>query len=507
MNGLYDEARLALHAIWTRRWLALAVAWGVCVLGWFVVSQMPSRYESRARVFVQMQSILPAGVDAPPQTQQKDVDTIRQTLTSAVNLEKVVRGTDLANTVSSDRDVADRVAGLALAIKVESQQDNLFQITTTASSPKLAQSITQKLIDIFVEQNLAGDRRQTTQSLDFLNKQLDGLQKQLADAEAKRADFQNRYLGSLPGTGSVGDRIGAARSQMAQVDGDLAAASSSLAAVQGQMAGTSQSIPGAAGVAGSAGPARARLAAIQGQLADARARGYTDNHPDVIALKSQLAQATAAARGEPLVGGGAGGGSANPLYLSLQSMAADRQATVASLKMRKAQLQGDLDQLNTKLAGDPEVAAEQGQIDRDYQVLKDQYDQLLTQRQQVALRGQAQTQTDNVKFSVIDPPTSPRAPVAPNRMLLLTGVLLGGLVAGIGAAFALGQARATFATVSRLEKATGMPVLGSIGEVVTRLQSDVRAKRMKLFLGGTAALAVAYVLLLGVEVLQRGMAA
>ena len=505
MNGIYDEARLALHAIWTRRWTALVVAWGVCVLGWFIVSQIPSRYESRARVFVQMQSILPATVDAPQQTQQKDVDTIRQTLVSAVNLEKVVRGTDLANTVSSDRDVADRVAALALAIKVESQQDNLFQITTTASSPRLARTITQKLIDIFVEQNLAGDRRKTTQSLDFLNKQLDGLQKQLADAEAKRADFQNRYLGALPGTGSVSDRIGASRTQMAQVDGDLAAAQSSLAAVQGQMAGTPQTVPGMGGGA-TAGPARARLSAIQGQLADARARGYTENHPDVVALKSQLAQATAAARAEPMGGVGAGG-TPNPLYLSLQSMAADRQSSVASLRMRKAQLQGDLDQLNAKLAGDPGVAAEQGQIDRDYQVLKDQYDTLLTQRQQTALRGQAQTQTDNVKFSVIDPPTSPRAPTAPNRMLLLTGVLIAGLAAGIGAAFALGQLRATFATAPRLEKATGMPVIGSIGEVVTLFQTQQRAKRMKLFLGGAAALASAYVLLLGVEVLQRGMAA
>ncbi|AXJ94268.1 MULTISPECIES: XrtA system polysaccharide chain length determinant [unclassified Sphingomonas] len=503
MNGIYDEARLALHAIWTRRWLALAVAWGVCVLGWFFVSQMPSRYESRARVFVQMQSILPATMDAPAGQAQQDVDTVRQTLISAVNLEKVVRGTDLANTVSSDRDVADRVAGLASAIKVESQQNNLFQITTTASSPKLAKAITQKLIDIFVEQNLGRDRTQTSQSLDFLNKQLQQLQGQLNDAEAKRADFQNRYLGALPGTGSVSDRIGAARSQMAQVDSDLAAAQSSLAAVQGQMAGTAQTIPGAGGVTG--GPARAALAAVQGQLADARARGYTDQHPDVIALKRQLAAAQAAARGEPT--GTAGGGTPNPLYLSLQSMAAEKQSTVASLKMRKAQLQGDLDQLNAKLARDPEVAAQQGQIDRDYQVLKAQYDQLLAQRQQIAMRGQAQTQTDSIKFSVIDPPTLPRTPTAPNRMLLLTGVLIVGLGAGVAAAFLLGQLRATFATATRLERATGMPVIGSIGEVVTRVQADQRAKRLKLFLGGAAGLGAAFVLLLCVEVLQRGMAA
>ena len=112
----------------------------------------------------------------------------------------------------------------------------------------------QKLIDIFVEQNLAGNRDETSSSLRFLDAQLTERQKQLADAEAKRADFQNRYLGSLPGTGSLTDRMSAARSQMSQVESDLAAAQSSLAAVSGQMAGTS---PNVAGAAGSAGPARA----------------------------------------------------------------------------------------------------------------------------------------------------------------------------------------------------------------------------------------------------------
>ena len=504
MGGLYDELRLALHAVWTRRWLALGVAWGVCVLGWLVVAQLPSRYESRARVFVQMTQLLPASMAAAP-TPTNNIDQIRTTLVSAVNLEKVVRGTDLANTVSSDRDVADRVAGLMQNIKVAAQGENLFEITTTQPSPKLARTVTQKLIDVFVEGNLAGDRTQTATSLRFLDQQLAARQKQLADAEAKRADFQNRYLGSLPGTGTVADRIGASRQQLAQVDGDLGAASSALAAVQGQLGSTPASLPGTGPAAG-LGPARARVAAINGQLADARARGYTDRHPDVLALNAQLAVANAAARGEPLTGG-AGGGTPNPLYLSLQSMKADKEAAVASLRIRRAQLQGDLDQLNAKLAVDPQVAAQQGQIERDYQVLKDQYDQLLTQREQISLRGQAATQTDPVKFSVIDPPTTPRTPAAPNRVLLLTGVLLAGLGAGIGGAFALGQLRQTFATVPRLERAAAMPVLGAIGEMVTRTQADLRARQLKLFAGGVGALGCAYALLLGVEFLQRGMAA
>ncbi|WP_213979953.1 XrtA system polysaccharide chain length determinant [Sphingomonas sp. dw_22] len=503
MGGLYDEVRAALHAVWMRRWVALAVAWGVCLAGWLVVSQMPNQYESRARIFVQLRQILPTQTGNVALEQQKDIDRIRQTLTSAVNLEKVVRGTDMARTVATDRDVADRVAGLQKAIKLTAQQDNLFEIAVTGPNGRMARQIAQKLIDIFVEDNLADNRDQTSQSLRFLDQQLDVRQKALQEAEAKKADFQSRYLGALPGTGSLDDRIGAARQQLAQIQSDLAAAQSSLAAVNGQMAGTAANIPGGGGA--TAGPARARLAAIQGQLADARAKGWTDNHPDVIALKSQLVAAQAAAKNEPLAGGGAATG--NPLYLSLRSMQADKAAQVAALSQRKAQIEGDLAALNTKIADAPGVAAEQGQIDREYQVLKDQYDKLLADREQVRINSQAQTETDAVKFSVIDPPTQPRAPTAPNRPMLLTAVLIAGLGAGVAAAFALGKLRSTFDTASRLEKASGLPVIGSIREVVTASQMTLRRQRLTLFAGGLGALGVAYLGLVGVEFVQRGMGA
>ena len=507
MSGLFDEARLALHAVWTRRWLALAIAWGVAVLGWLVVSQMPNRYESRARVFVQLSSVIPDQAGATPVDQQQQFDTIRQTLVSAVNLEKVVRGTDLANTVSSPQDVSDRVASLATNIKVVAQQNNLFEVTATASSPRLAQQIVAKLINIFVDQNLSDDRNQTQTSLSFLNNQVDQLQSRLQDADAKRNAFQTQYLGSLPGTGSMQDRMSNARTQMAQVDADLAAAQTSLAAVNGQMAGVAPTIPGIGGAAATAGPARARLAAIQGQLADARAKGYTDNHPDVIALRSQLAAAGAAAAREPMVGGSAAGAQPNPTYISLRSMQADKQSQVAALVARKQSLQRDLDTLMAKLNGDPAVAAEQGQIERDYQVLKTQYDKLLSDRENLKVRAQAQTQNDSVKFKVIDPPTAARVPASPNRPLLLTGVLIAALGAGVGGAFGLSMLRATYTTTNRLEKATGLPVIGAISEIVSAADRAVRRRRLRLFAGAAAMIVVAYVGLLGVEMLMRGLAA
>ncbi|MGJ3649694.1 XrtA system polysaccharide chain length determinant [Sphingomonas sp. GlSt437] len=500
MTGLYQELLLLAHSLWHRRWLALAVAWGVAIAGWFVVAQIPNSYTSTGRVNVQVNSLLPDKVGMSAADQQKTIDQVRQTLTSAVNLAKVVRATDLANTVASDRDVADRVAGLQNAIKITQQQDNLIEITATASSPKLARAIVQKLIDIFVEENLSGGKAETSSTLQFLDQQLAARQKQLQDSEAKRADFVNRYLGSLPGTGSLADRIAQARSQMAQVESDLAAAQGGLAAINAQMSS-------AAGQGGGAtvsyGPAHARVSAIMGQLAEARAKGWTDAHPDVIALKSQLSAAQAAARGEPATVGQA----ANPALVSYRSIAAEKQEQVAALSARKSQIQGDLDQLNAKLSSDPNAAAEQAQLERDYQVLKDQYDKLLADREEIRLRGQVQNQTDAVKFTVVDPPTAPRSPTAPNRPLLLTGVLIAGLGAGVGAAFLMAQLRATFATATRLETVSGLPVIGSVTEVVTHAQTALRRRRLLLYAGGLGALGVAYIGLIGVEFIQRSMAA
>ncbi len=506
MGGLWEEIRAALHGVWQRRWVAVAVAWGLCLAGWLVVSQIPNQYESRARVFVQLRQILPGEGLATQQEAQKDIDRVRQTLTSAVNLEKVVRSTALANTVATDRDVADRVAGLQTKIKVTAQQDNLFEITTTAADGKLARSIVQKLIDIFVEDNLTQGRDEASQSLTFLDQQLQARQKALQESETKKADFQARYLGSLPGTGTLTERVAAARSQLAQVNGDLAAAQSGLAAVNGQMAGTAATVSGPGGGA-VAGPARARVSAIQGQLAEARARGWTDNHPDMIALRSQLSAAQGAARGERPVMSGGGGASSNPLYLSLRAMQADKGAQVAALVNRKAQIEADIATFEQKIAGDPAAAQEQAEIDRNYLVLKSQYDKLLTDRENVKLRSQAASQTDAVKFSVIDPPTSPVAPTAPNRPLLLTGVLIVGLGGGAAVAFGLSQIAGTFSTSGRLEKASGMPVIGSIGEVLTQAQISLRKRRLQMFAAAMGGLAFAWVALLGLEMFQRGMSA
>lgn len=510
MNGLYDEFKIAVHSVWNRRWLALAVAWGFCLLGWLVVALIPNSYESQARISVEMQSILSDKVGVDARERKKNMERVQETLASTINLEKVVRGTALNQSVATDRELSSKVEMLRKSIEIKSEKDNLFEITAKSSASNfsdaenavLARDIVQKMIDIFVEENLSGDRDETSQTIKFLDAQLAQREKELQEVEQKRVQFETENLGLLPGVGSISQRMEAARAELRQIDSQISQASGSLAALNGQLAGTPSSIatPGVGG-----GGARGQLAQLEANLAAARARGWTDSHPDMISMKNEVAALRIQAGKEPA--GGAGYRTPNPAYSSLQSMRAERQASLAALQARKNALQSDMAQLASKQTLEPGVAAEMSRINRDHEVLKSQYDKLLTDREQIKLRGQVESETDSVKFRVIDPPSSPRSPAAPNRPLLLALVLIAGIGGGVGTAFAMGHVQTSYPTAARLEKASGLPVIGSVSQILTSAQREIKKKKLRIFFGTSGALFGVFGMLMIVEFIQRGMVA
>lgn len=508
MTNIYDELRSAIYSLWHRRWLALGVAWGLCLLGWLVVAMVPNSYESKARIYVQLDDVLSEQMGLGHGDRKHDIDRVRQTLTSAVNLEKVIRGTPIGADITNPKDMEAAVLSLGKKVKVESDEENLFEITASygdgassdAANAKIAQAVVQKLIDIFREENLAGNRGEMSSSLAFLDQQLAQRQNDLETAEQKRLAFEAKNPSLAGGAGAGLQKLEASRAELRGIDADLAAAQSSYAAINGQVAGTPRTIAGSAPVGG----VRGALADAQGQLNALRARGLTENHPDVIAARNQVSALRTAAAAE---GGSGAVGTPNPAYSSLESIRAERAANVQSLSARRASVQQEISSVTAQQFSNPESAAEYQRITRDYDVMKEQYDKLLHDREELKIRGSVETEHNAVKFQVIDPPTTPRSPIAQNRPLLLFFVLFMGLGAGAAAAFVLGQLRSTFATTGRLEKALGLPVLGAISQTLTDAGRAVRRRRLKLFYAASGALGGLFVILLTIEFIQRGMVA
>ncbi len=509
MNEVFEEVRAALYSAWARKWLVLGVAWGVCLAGWLVVAMIPNTYESKAKIFVQLDDILTkqtgiAGSD------KSDIQRVRQTLASAATLEKVIRSTKLGEGVTTPQQMEREIASLSQAVSVKSEEDNLFLIDakigkghlSDAENARLSQEVVQKLLDIFREENIAGNRGDVADAVAVLDQQLQDRAKELESAEGRLMAFESAHPELAGGSDAISTRLQGTRTELRGVEADIAAAQSALAAINGQIAGTPQSLPGTASA--NPGSASTAYSQAQAQVAQLRARGLTNSHPDMQSAVKQMELLRQQAQRE---GGGSVAGIPNPAYSSLVSIRAERQANLQALLARKAALQGDVSMGLADQASSPTLAAEAQRIGRDYEVLKKKYDELLQDREELQLRSNLETERSSFRFDIIDAPALPLKPAAPNRPILLLGVLVAGIAAGVGTAFALTQLKSTFATTSGLERALGLPVLGAVSRSLTPDQRAFEAKRTKMFFGGAAALVGVLVILLAIEVVQVGSVA
>jgi hypothetical protein len=155
----------------------------------------------------------------------------------------------------------------------------------------------------------------------------------------------------------------------------------------------------------------------------------------------------------------------------------------------------------------PEVEAELARLNRDYEVTRQRYLELVQRRETASISEQAD-RTGTVKFQVIDPPAADFRPVAPNRPLLLVGVLLLGLVAGAGLTWLMNQTRPVFQSARRLAEITGFQVLAAVSRTFEDRHRQERKQELMQFSAATAALVLVFVLVLaiqapGIALLQR----
>jgi polysaccharide chain length determinant protein (PEP-CTERM system associated) len=506
MSEIFDELRAALWSVWHRRWIAIGVAWGVCLAGWLVVSLIPNTYESKARVYVDVQDVLSKQLGIAGDGRE-EIMRVRQTLSSAKNLEKVVTATRLGEGITERGALDSAIAELEKKVKVTSEQDNLFEITaaigrsdlTDAENAVLVRDVVQKLLDILREEHIIGNRAGISSAIGDLDRQLDERKLELEQAEQRRLAFEAQYPDLVGGSDSLSTKVQQARAELRDVDANLAAAESALAAISGQLSSTPRTVTGGRDATGP----KAALMQAQTQLAELRSRGLTDSHPDVVSTTKQVAILTrqAAAAGDDA------GGTPNPAYTSLVAIKSERQAAVEALQARRAALQSNFASLMASQASEPTVAAEANRISRDYDVLRKNYEKLLEDREALRTRGQVEDKASQFRFDVIQQPGVPQKPATPNRPLLLFGVLFAGIGAGIAAAYALGQLKSSFATPQKLERAFDLPVIGAISLTISDAARVIEQRRLKQFAGACGGLAAVFVILVAIEFVSVGTVA
>jgi polysaccharide chain length determinant protein (PEP-CTERM system associated) len=475
-----------LKAIGKYRWYAVAISWIVAIIGWAVVYKLPNDYQASARVYVDTQSILKpllSGMTTLPNLDQQVV-FMRRTLISRPNVERVMRMVDLDVKSSTPKDHERQVDELMNSIKIlGTERDDIYTITYNNPNPKLGKDVVQSLLTIFVEGSFGGKKQDSEKAVQFIDDQIKSYEEKLAAAESAMKDFKIRNMGMLPRQGSdysgklseTADLLNAAKLELLEAE-------QSRNAIKRQIAGDDPApVTAAEPVADPADNPEidGRIAAINKQL-DVLRLQYTEAHPDIIASKRLLAQLDAKKKEEAKKRKRSSdpGMNYSPMLQQMNVALSVAEARVASLKARVDEYNNRMSRMSSQSKEAPEVEAQLAQLNRDYQVNRDNYQKLVERREAAKLSGDLSSATDMLTFRVIDPPTVPLAPAGPNRPRLFSMVFAGALVAGLVVALLMSQVRPTFLSQASLRDVTGVPILGTIGMNWTTEQKVKRRRRL-----------------------------
>jgi polysaccharide chain length determinant protein (PEP-CTERM system associated) len=484
MNDITQNMLTTLRGIWRHRWLAIIVAWCVALPGALVVNSTSERYEARARIYVDTQTVLKplmAGLAYQPDIDQQ-VRMLGRTLVSRPNAERLVNDPKIGLLAGNPATVDQIADDLAKAIKVEQTGgNNLYAISYRDTDSRRAQRVVEGLVSIFVDSGADSKRRDSADASRFIDEQIKSYEGKLTEAETRLKDFKLRNMG-VAGSGTANQdyfgRITSLNDDVARLKVESRAAERSRDSLKHELSQESPSLPVepvAAGPVVSATPELdGRIDAARRQL-DELLRRYTDEHPDVIATKRNIGQLeaqrrhdnesrprTASAASTAIKGQMA---PTSPVYQRLRIALAEAEAKVSSLQGQIDAQQHRIDEIRTQATKAPQAEAELSQLNRDYEIIRKNYEQLVARREAASLGVKIDQNGSLADFRLIEPPRVLPNPVFPGKRLLALAVMLAALLAGAVAAYVRSVMNPTFASERELREFTRRPVLGSLGLV------------------------------------------
>lgn len=524
MNDVFVQIISYIGGIWHRRWHMLAIAWIVCGAGWTAVASLPDRYESSARIYVDMDTMLGPlmkGIAVEMNLFQQ-IDIMRRTLLSRPNIEKIILMTDLDLTVKNDEGKERLVDEMAKKISVKQQGRNLFQISYEDVERGLTKRVVQAVMQIFVEGNLGASRKDMETTRRFLEGQIRSYERQLVEAESRLAKFKRQNMGLLPGEGNYYEHMQEMRRRQAETESQIGEGVMIRDELRAQIKDVPKFLEVAkdnvglqvgSGLGGPESDLHIRILELQ-QVIDSLLTRYTEQHPDVQSTKRQLtalqkqleaenemaAAPEDASRDDP--GTAAPGKTmvSNPVYEQIKLQLVQQEGVIAALKNRGEQAKKSVEKWAGMAKLVPQVEAQLSQLNRDYEIVKKGYEEIRQRQESAKLASDLETKAQNVQFRIIDPPKLPVKPSGPNRPLLFSVVLLAGLAAGIAFAFMLSQVNTTFSSIQRLRATFTLPVLGRISAIVSAKEKRQRVRELIGFSLVSFFLILACGSLIGIEI-------
>jgi len=447
-----------------RRWFVL-IPFIVCAgTGIGLAYGLPAHYQSSATVVVESKE-LPEAIAATGINDLIDqrIARIKQQILSRPGLIELIQQNDLYKDQRHKQSLSAIIETMrnATAITpVSADIDKLaerrgtsstiaFSVAFTYSDPAKAQAVTQQFTEKLLKLDSTQLAAQADATVGFLRDQAGQIQAQISELEGKIGDIKAR-------NGLALSRIGGFIPSTANYDVQIAQLQRENTELQARL---------------NSGSTNADERVMQAEAALAAAQAlFSDNHPDVIAARQKLTEVRAAAK--------ANTGPRNNPAISTQIAANNR--TIASLTSAKAVDMSRASAAVSAQSGAPLIEENIRQLEAKVDGLRSNYDRISGNLLAAEAAQKMAAEQRGERLVLVDPPTLPDEPNAPNRSLLVAGGFAGGIALGLGLAMLIELLRRPIRGAGALQSLLGVGPLVVIPTLKPKRRGKSRRRKFSL---------------------------
>lgn len=509
MNEQLTQIYGYLHGMWRYRWSALVIAWLVALVGWPVVLSLPDQFSAKAVIYVDTSSIMTPLLKglAPESDADDELQVMGRVLLSRENLLSVIRETDMDLEINSTAQREAMVEALASAIEVKGggsgkkweAKSNVYEISYQSASAKRSYQVVSNLLNRMIEDTLSSSRTDTVSAQKFLDGQIAEIEDRLGLAEQQLAEFKKTNVGFMPDEkGGYYTRLQRAQDAAESTRSNLMLAQRRIKELKRQLSGESPLLNSDSYQSAK----EIKLKRYNDQL-DTLLSQYTEQHPDVLALKSNIKELQSSSTivvtpGDftPPASNSTDDTEFNPVYQQMKGELSKASVEEETLKTQLGVQEAYVAKLQDSIDIIPQVEANLAKLNRGYEVTRERYMALVERRESARLAQSAEQSAGDVTFRVIEPPIVPYKATGPNRLLFLTGIFIAALGIGLVWSFMRFMLQPTFINLTQLGSATGLPVLGSVSLYLSPQHLKERRMQLISFLSAACFLFIAFGLIL-----------
>ena len=335
-------------------------------------------------------------------------------------------------------------------------------------TPQKVQQVANVLTSLFLDENLQVRTRQTRETTEFLEDELERVRTDLEEDEGRLAAFKEENINALPELLQVNlQTLNNIERNIELLQEQLRSQKEREGRIQGELANVSPSLEAAQ-------QDRIRLEELKVELVYLKSR-FTDEYPDVRKTEAEIAKLE-----RQLADGKGGSGKSkpdNPAYISLASQLSSSRAEIKSIQKQISGLEAKAETYRRYIETTPKVEETYNALLAERNNTQTKHDDLMQKLMEARVSQGLETEQKGERFTLIDPARLPEKPYKPNRL----AILLIGMVLSVGAGIGMVALREfsdnSVRNIETLVGRTSFPVLATIPVIITA--QDINRRRIK----------------------------